>query len=352
LHDAAIEAIQEFGVHSAGSPALCGRTTKLTRLESFLADKLRKPHGIVLPTGWAAGYGTITSLVREDDIVVMDKLSHNCLTEGAYRATRNVYRFAHNDLDALLSRLTSIRQKYPSKGVFVVVESLYSMDADSPNLSELIKITKQFEAVSIVDVAHDFGCMGAGGIGALAELSDDCWPDVILGSFSKTFGANGGFIVGPECLQDYLLMYAPSQTFSNAISPIQTGIVSKACEIVFSPEGDTLRMKLAKKVDLLRSEMSKQGMDVRGMPCPIVPVFVGDEKLARLTYKALSERRILANMVEHPGVAKGQARFRFQVMANHKAEDIISAAQSMRASREEAAQELLSLAPCALVEAN
>ncbi len=336
IDEAAIEGIRRFGVHSAGSPALCGRTEMLIDLESALAETLHKETCTVLPTGWAAGFGVMSCLIRPDDAIVIDRLSHNCLREGARHATNNVYSFAHNDCEDLQKKLTLARTKHTGTAIFVVIESLYSMDADSPDLSSIMNLCEEFDAICIIDVAHDFGAQGLCGLGLLETLPASRWPQIIMGSFSKTFASNGGFIAGPAYLRDYLLMYAPSQTFSNAISPIQTSVIAKAFEIAFSEEGARLRADLTDRVMLLRHEMTKRNMIVKGMPCPIVPVFVGDDRLARLTFRALHKRKLLANLVEYPGVAKGDARFRFQVMANHGEGAIIRAAEIMREAKEEA----------------
>lgn len=339
VKEAAKRAVDEWGIHSAGSPALIGRTDALLRLEWNLRSLLSKEACTIYPTGWAAGFGVITGLVRQNDSVIMDTFSHNCLHEGAKHATKNILKFTHNDLNHLEYLLQEERGKRPRNGLFIIMESLYSMDSDSPNLSEAIKLVRKYNGILILDVAHDFGAMGESGLGLLETVSLVDGPDIIMGSFSKTFASNGGFIASSQKVKDYLALHSSPLTFSNAFSPIQTCIVSQCFDIIFSDEGAALRRQLSTNITLMRTLMAEGGMEVGGTPSPIVPVFVGDERIARLTYKHLASNLLLANLVEFPGVPKGKARFRFQMMSSHTASNIRDAAGIMVECREKAMAE-------------
>ncbi len=217
---AAIEAIRRYGVHSAGSPAFIGRTLPLTDIEKLIAHILGKETALIFPTGWAAGYGVIAGLVRSNDVIVMDALAHSCLQEGAVRATPNLTKFQHNNLDDLESQLIAARTTNRENGLFVIVESLYSMDADGPSVRRVVEIAHAHRAIVILDVAHDFGSMGDSGLGALEGLRPEEYPDVIMGSFSKTFAANGGFVACSAVTKDYLYYYSSPHLFSNALAPV------------------------------------------------------------------------------------------------------------------------------------
>jgi 7-keto-8-aminopelargonate synthetase-like enzyme len=283
---------------------------------------------VVYPTGWAAGYGVPVALIRSEDLVLMDALSHNCIQEGARSCGGEVKKFRHNDLGHLEELLAAARTAQAERGIFVMIESLYSMDSDSPDLGAMLDLCERYEAISILDVAHDFGSMGATGRGLLDTIPGR-QPDVVLGSFSKTFGANGGFAAAKAGVVNYLRYYSPTNLFSNAISPMQTYVAMKAFEIAFSAEGDALRRALMERVLRLRGAMEARNLYVHGDPSPICPVFVGGEPLARLTSKHVFHLGMAANLVEFPAVARGKARFRFQVMANHKLEDMDRAAEIM-----------------------
>lgn len=339
LVEAAHHGAREFGVHSAGSPAFCGATKALRNLEARIAKVVGGPEAVVYPTGWAAGYGVLAGLIRKEDFLFMDALSHNCLQEGARSCGGEVIKFKHNDLLHLEELLAAARSESAGRGIFVVAESLYSMDSDSPDLEAFLVLCERYKAISVLDVAHDFGSMGNHGRGLLDTVPGRL-PDVVLGSFSKTFAATGGFAVAQPEVINYLRYYSPTNLFSNAISPMQTYVANKAFEIAFSVEGRNLRSQLAERVRQLRGAMVTRGLEVHGTPSPICPVFVGNEALARLTSKYVAELGMAANLVEFPAVARGKARFRFQVMASHSREDVERAAEVMEEAKCRAEEEL------------
>lgn len=337
VYEAARASVEAFGVHTAGSPILGGRTTEVVRLEARLADTLGYEAAILYPSGWMAGFGAVAGLVRRDDAVVMDALSHNCLQEGARHATDRVRKFRHNDLDDLALLLRRAREEDAESGLFVVLESLYSMDSDFPDLGAALGLARRYEAVVILDVAHDFGAVGEIGLGLLETLPAGLRPDVVIGAFSKTFAANGGFVATSEMVRDYLSMYSPTHIFSNGIAPMQVSVVLTCFSIAFSEEGEVLRGRLRENVRLLREAVRAEGLEVAGAPSPIVPVFVGDESLARVTSRQLECHGLRANLVEFPAVPRGKARFRFQVMSSHTPPAIRQAAARMGQSKREAA---------------
>ena len=329
---AAHEALDAMGMHSAGSPALVGNTSTSVALERRIAEFLRAEEAILFPTGWAAGFGVIKGLVRSGDHIVMDALAHACLQIGAQAATRNVALHRHLDLDHCREKLAAIRAADPEAGIMLVTESLFSMDSDTPDIGALQSLAREFGATLVVDVAHDLGNLGPEGTGyiGLQEMLGEV--DLVMGSFSKTFGSNGGFVAtSSRAVKEYLRFYSPSCTFSNALSPVQVAVVTKALEIVRSPEGQALRDRLMANVLHLREALTDRGLGVYGGPSAIVAVKAGDEALARLTARELPTLGLLANLVEFPAVAKGQARFRMQVMAAHTEAEIETAAACMEA---------------------
>jgi 7-keto-8-aminopelargonate synthetase-like enzyme len=315
---AARAAINEYGVHSAGSAALMGRTDATLRLENALSEFLGYDHVLLFPTGWAAGFGVIRALVRPSDHVVLDGLSHACLQEGASCATPNVHVFGHLKTESLRRLLRKIRTGDTENGILVVSESLFSMNSDTPDIGEIQRLCREYRATLMVDCAHDLGCLGPEGGGHLAAQGLVGKIDIVMGSFSKTFASNGGFIAtNSESTYEYLKVFAGPHIFSNALSPVQCAVVHEALEIVRSPEGQRRRQTLLDRILLLRSLLTAADLKCLGEPSPIVPVVVGEEALARLTARHLAQLGLAANLVEYPAVARGAARFRLQVMADH-----------------------------------
>ena len=337
VHDAAIAAIRDFGVHSAGSSIVMGNTRYSLMLERVIADMLHMEHVILYPTGWAAGYGVITGLVRSADHVVMDALSHACLQAGAAAATQNVRRFRHNDLDHLRKTLQRVRAGDRDNAILVVTESLFSMDSDWPDIRKMQEICREHEATLVVDVAHDLGSLGPDGTGNLGAAGLLGEVDLVMGSFSKTFASNGGFVATHKReVKEYLKCYSSPQTFSNAMSPVQAAVVLKAFEIVRSPEGEKRRRKLMSNIMTLRDEMSGYGIEVSGSPSAIVPVVIGAEPLIRIASRLLADEHVLTNLVEYPAVPRSAARFRFQVMSDHTDEHAAAAAKGLNKALQEA----------------
>ncbi len=318
IKDAAKTAIDEYGVHSAGSGAFLGNTRYSLALERTISEFLQYEHTLLYPTGWAAGYGAIRGLIRADDHVVIDGLAHNCLQDGAIAATRNIHLHGHLNLQSVQRHLNRIRARDKENGILVITEGLFSMDSDTPDIAAMQELCREYKATLLVDVAHDLGNIGEDGTGHLGLQSVLGKVDIVMGSFSKTFASNGGFVAcnSPE-VKEYLRYFGSAGTFSNALSPVQAATVFKAFEIVKSDEGRNLRAALMKNILYLRGELARIGMEVIGNPSAIVSAKVGDEALARMVSQKLPALGVVANLVEFPAVAKGSARFRLQVMANH-----------------------------------
>lgn len=342
---AAKEALDKFGPHSAGSAMLQGNTSLSLQLERDLAQHLQTEHVILYPTGWGAGYGVITGLVRPKDVVILDQLAHACLQAGAAAATPNVLRHKHLDVAAVPEMLRKLREDDAHEaGIMVVTEGLFSMDSDIPDIAPLQAACRQYDAVLVVDVAHDLGSMGPNGTGALGLQNLIGKVDLVMGSFSKTFSSNGGFVAThSEGVRDFLRAYSGPHTFSNALSPVQAAIVGECLRIVRSDEGEVRRLRMLSVANLLRNELESKGIQCIGVPSAIVPAMIGNEALARLTVRRMRERGVYANLVEFPAVSVDKARFRLQVMADHEPAQARLAALALSESLLEAKEELKQL---------
>src|ERR1700686_2386861 len=334
------ETIERCGVHSAGSPALVGNTSYSVALERKIAEFLKMEEIVLYPTGWAAGFGVIKGLVRSADHVVMDMLSHSCLQEGANAATNNIHLFRHLDNEYCRNVLAKIRAKDKDNGILVVTEGLFAMESEPPDLAPLQMLCREFNPTRVVDVAHDLGCLGDDGRGHIGIQNMLSTIDIVMGSFSKTFASNGGFVAcKSRAVKEYLRFYSAPATFSNALSPVQAATILKAFEIVDSVEGRVHRLALMANVLSLRHQLREAGLDYYGDPSAIVCVKMGTEGLARLVSKRLSELGLIANLVEFPAVPKGAARIRMQVMANHSEKNIGDAVRILKSARVQAKAE-------------
>jgi glycine C-acetyltransferase len=331
-HPAVIEAAQralhEAGPHSAGSAVLLGNTRQSLALEQALGGWLRTEHVALFPTGWGAAYGAITALAHGRDHIVIDQLAHASLRQGAQAATRNVAVHRHLDTDHVRELLAAIRARDRENGILVVTEGLFSMDSDSPDLALLQHLCREYGATLMVDVAHDLGALGPGGTGCVGQQGMLGKIDIVMGAFSKTFAANGGFVAcSVRGVKRQLQLFAGPHLFSNALSPLQAGVVLECLRIVRSEEGAALRAQLLRNVEELRGLLGDAGLRCLGIPSAIVPVLIGNEQAARLAGKLLARRGVFANQVEYPGVPLGAARLRLQLMANHNLQQVRRAAR-------------------------
>lgn len=323
VRDAAIKAIEDHGPHSASAPFWQGRNI----LADEAADELRQiagmNHIVFFSTGWAAAHAPIQALVRPWDYVVFDRLCHSSLMFGAQAATQRRKSFRHNDIEHARERLAAIRADNTECGILVVTESTFSVDADYPDLAVLQDCCHEYGATLLVDSSHDLGAMGPSGTGQVGAAGLYGKVDLLVSSFSKTFAFTGGFLATrSEAVANYVRLLGSAQMFSNSITPVALGVVGEAARIVRSPEGDSRRARLQRNVERLRMGFEAAGIRVTGMLSPLVPVHVEPASIIGPLGVELLNRGLSANAVEFPAVARGTARFRFQVMSDHTDEQI------------------------------
>jgi len=320
VREAARQALDRSGPHSAGSAVLLGNSSASLALEQALGALLRCEHVTLFPTGWGAAFGLVTALVTPRDYVVVDALAHASLRQGAGAATRNVALHRHLDTGHVRELLAAIRSRDPDNGILVVTEGLFSMDSDVPDLPLMQYLCREYGATLLVDVAHDLGALGPGGSGSIGEQGMLGKIDIVMGAFSKTFASNGGFVAcASRAVKRQLQLFAGPHLFSNALSPVQAATVLEALRIVGAGEGDELRAALLRNAVALRAQLAETGMRCLGLPSAIVPVWIGSEPVARLAGRTLARANVHVNAVEFPGVPLGAARLRLQVMAGHEA---------------------------------
>lgn len=335
LMQAAIKAIETYGLHSAGSAALMGNTALSVALEQRLADFLGYEDAVVFPIGWAAGYGAVKTLVKPHDHVVIDILAHACLQEAARDATENVHVHSHMNVKAVESRLARIRREDETCGILVVTETLFSMDSDVPDIAALQDICRLHNATLLVDCAHDLGSLGATGRGKLEDFDLVGKVDILVGAFSKSFASMGGFVAtNNKGFRFGLRGQCGPSTFTNAMSPVQAATILAALDLVEGEEGKARRDRLMHNSLRLRAGLEEAGFEVLGKPSAVVPMLIGDVLLARLMTRYAVDFGGIVNLVEHPAVARNACRWRLQVMADHTDEQIDAMIEIAEKARE------------------
>ena len=208
-----------WGAGATASRLICGTTAEHAALEDELAAAKRTGAALVFSTGMAAATGTIPALVGKGDVIVLDKLAHACLIDGARASGATLRVFPHNDMEKLESHLKWARRKLPNARVMILTESVFSMDGDLALLREVVELKEHYGAILFLDEAHAVGVCGAGMRGLAGEMDLGARVDVQMGTLGKALGVSGGYIAGSRVLIDFLINRARSFVFSTAPSP-------------------------------------------------------------------------------------------------------------------------------------
>jgi 8-amino-7-oxononanoate synthase len=324
LREAAIAAISEFGVGGGASRLISGTQSPHLRLEGALAKWKETEAALCFSSGYAAALGTIPALVSKGDVILLDKLCHASLIDGAKLSGAILRVFPHNHLGKLESHLQWSQREHAGKRILIVTESVFSMDGDCAPLRELIELKKRFGALLLLDEAHAVGVIGPNGRGLAAaeNLNEDV--DVQMGTLSKALGASGGYICSSRNLIDWLINRARSFIYSTAPPPGIVAAALAAVDFLASPEGEERRLLLWKRIRLMqeflpRSELNKTSSDAHSA---IFPWIVGDEQTALDLASALQSEGFLVPAIRYPTVAKAAARLRITVTAAHEEDQI------------------------------
>lgn len=332
---------QSVGVHSAGPEIYGGNSLLSEALLEEMSDFLQGLHVLLFPTGWAAGYAAMRALVRPYDHVVADKQLHSSLLEGARTATERRHVFAHNDPAALRTVLQRIRREDRHGAIFVATETVFGLSSTGASLAALIEVAHAHDAYVIADCANDFGAMGESGLGALG--TDDVLKrlDFIVGDFAGVFASTGGFFASKwaEC-NLFVQAFGHVNTRSDQLGPCQIAAIQAALAIVRSEEGNRRRRDLLQTATRLREAIAEAGLQVSGVPSPLVPVRVGRERQGRLTLRELAKLGVMVNFLEHPAVPLGYARLRFHLGPQHGHMDLPHVARQLRRAYDKARQAL------------
>jgi len=336
LHEAAREGLAH-GLHASGSPCFAGSNAASGRLETTLAELFGLEHVLLFPSGWAAAFGTLTALVQPGDHVVIDECAHPAFMTGALAATPHVHGHAHLDRAALAHRLGAIRAGDSRSAILVVTETLFPWESDGPDLQAMQEVCRRYGAVLLVAVGHDLGVSGPGGLGMLGAQQMLGRVDLVVGSFAKTLATNGGFFATRSASAKQLVRFlASSHAASNGLAPLQATIAHESLRIVVSDEGERLRANLASAVTALRAAGAARGLRCLGASAALVPIAIGAEADARLTAALAAKRGVLCAVVEEPFVARGAARLALHVMAAHRPDHAVEAAEKIAAALHDA----------------
>jgi glycine C-acetyltransferase/8-amino-7-oxononanoate synthase len=331
LKEAAKAAIDQFGVGSGASRLVCGTLSPHTKLEETIARFKGTEAALTFSSGYATAIGTLTALCAENDVLILDKLCHASLIDGARLSGAVLRVFPHNHLGKLESHLEWARNEYPDARVVIVTESIFSMDGDRALLAEIVEIKKRFEALLMVDEAHAVGVLGRNGRGLTDALRLEGEVDIHMGTLSKALGGSGGYIAGSRRLIELLVNRARSFIYSTAPPPAVAAAATAAIEWMLTEAGEHRREQLWRNLALFGEEMPQLFTGGRKIQSAILPMVLGESLRAIEASERLLERGIFVPAIRYPTVAKDAARLRITLTARHTPEQIRTLCTALRA---------------------
>lgn len=311
VKEAAIRAIEKYGSGCAGSRFLNGTLEIHVELEEKLARFFRKEAALVFATGYQTNLGAISTLVGRNDVAIIDKYDHASIIDGCRLSFGQVKKFRHNDMRDLERALEGTKDK----GRLIIVDGVFSMEGDIADLPGIVRLAKAYGARLMVDDAHAVGVLGEGGRGTAEHFNLENEVDLIMGTYSKSLAAIGGFVVGSEDVINYIKHTGRSMIFSASLPPALVASVSEALDII--EEQPQLRIQLWKNTYRMLKGYKELGYDTGTSETPIVPIIIKDSWKTYEMCKRLFEEGVFVNPVVSPAVPPGRELLRTSYMATH-----------------------------------
>lgn len=320
LVKAAKDAIDQYGIGPGAVRSLAGTMSLHVELEKRLAAFKGVEAVITLQSGFAANLATIPALVGKGDAIFSDRLNHASIIDGCRLSGAKIIAYAHNDPADLRKMIEEAKTSGEYKRYLIISDGVFSMDGDIAPLPDLYEIAQEHDALLMVDDAHGEGVMGHGGRGIVDHFGLHGKVDIEVGTMSKAFGVVGGIVAGKKVIIDWLRQRGRPFLFSSAMTVPDTAACLEGVDLL--GESTELVDRLWANARHFREEMKKLGFNTGNSVTPIVPVMLGDEKLAQEFSRALFANGVFAVAITFPTVARGAARIRVMNTAAHSPQDI------------------------------
>jgi 8-amino-7-oxononanoate synthase len=324
VKQAAAEALAKYGTGCAGSRLLNGTLDIHVDLEERLAAFTHREAALTFSTGFQVNLGVLSCLLGRGDVAILDALDHACIIDGCRLGFGRSYKFRHNDVDDLEKKL-EFAKGHP---MMIVVDGVFSMEGDLAPLDKIAALKRRFGARLMVDDAHGLGVFGEHGRGTPEHFGVEGEVDLVMGTFSKSLAAIGGFIAGPSEVIEYVRLHARSEIFSAAPPPSSVAAARKALDIVErEPER---RKQLWENTEYMKRELDSLGFDTGDSASPVIPIVIGEDMQAFVTVLRLQEEGVFANPVVSPAVPEGRSIIRTSYMATHTREHLDKALDALK----------------------
>ena len=333
VKQAAIDAIQNFGLGSGSSDVVCGHFEPHQLLEEQLAAFTGRDKALLFSSGFMANLAVADVFCDARSLVLQDKLNHASLIDGGRLSGARSQRYLHcsgESLDTHLEKFTSAKE---FSQILIATDGVFSMDGDVAPLAELARIADKHSALLAVDDAHGLGVLGEGGRGSLNEagLSQEDCP-ILIGTFGKAFGSFGAFVAGPKAIKDVFEQRARTHIYTTSLPPAIVAATSEALRLIES--ADEQRSHLKALISVFQRELGDHGFELLKSDTPIQGVIVGGNQSVMRVASFLREHSLLVGAIRPPTVAPGTARLRITLSASHSFDDVECLVAVLRRARD------------------
>ncbi|CDN42234.1 glycine C-acetyltransferase [Paenibacillus sp. P22] len=324
MKQAAIEAIEKYGVGSGSVRTISGTLDIHDQLERELAEFKGTEAALVFQSGFTTNQGVFGTLLQPEDVVISDELNHASIIDGIRltKAARRIFKHKDmNQLEEILKESGSFNRRY------IVTDGVFSMDGDIAPLPEIVELAERYDAIVCVDDAHASGVLGKNGKGTTDHFGLNGRVHIQIGTLSKAVGVVGGYAAGSLALKEYLIHKARPFLFSTSQTPAVAASCLEAIRVLrSSPE---LGERMWASANSFRSQLQADGFDTGASETPIIPIVVGEAARTMEFSARLLEEGVFAPAIVYPTVAADKGRVRFIITASHTAEDLEFARQAL-----------------------
>jgi glycine C-acetyltransferase len=318
MNAAASRAAAELGAGSGAVRTIAGTMAMHLELERRFAAFKHAEAALMFQSGFTANAGTVAAILDREDVIVSDQLNHASIIDGARLSRAEIKVFPHKDVEAADAVLAETAR--PGRRQLLISDGVFSMDGDIAPLPGLVEVAERRGAIMMVDDAHASGVLGAGGAGTVDHFGLHGRVDVQVGTLSKAIGVLGGFIAGAPHLIEWLVNRGRPFLFSTSAPPAVVAACMEALDII-RDEPERLE-RLWSNTRSFKAGLHELGFDTGASETPITPVITGDEERTQTFARRLFEEGVFTPAIVYPTVAKGSARVRTIVTAEHSDEDL------------------------------
>ena len=315
---AAQESVSRYGVGPAAVRSIAGTMDLHLELERRLAAFKGVEAAITFQSGFTANLATVPAMVGKEDAVFSDELNHASIIDGCRLSGAKIIRYAHCDPDDLDRQLKEHRASFPR--AIVITDGVFSMDGDVAPLDRIYEVSKNYEAILMVDDAHGEGVLGQGGRGIVDHFHLHGKVDIEVGTLSKAFGVVGGVVAGNPEVVEWLRQRGRPFLFSSAMTVPDVAACVAAVDLL--EESTELVDRLWDNARYFKAEMKRLGFDTGLSTTPITPIMLGEAPLAQQFSRELFEAGVFGMAIGFPTVPRGKARIRVMISAAHEKADL------------------------------